>query len=77
MTINNAAADLSKTASTFYDRVIFLSDTVFQSLQIHTHSEVRVDVDTNTNTYSRRLNYGAFRRNQCLGKLTLLPSQTR
>jgi hypothetical protein len=27
--------------------------------------------------YSRRLNYGAFRRNQCSGKLTLLPSQTR
>ncbi len=52
MTINNAAADLSKTASTFYDWVIFLSDTLFQSLQIHTHSEVRVDVDTNTNTYA-------------------------
>jgi hypothetical protein len=28
MTINKAAADLSKTASIFYDRAIFLADTV-------------------------------------------------
>jgi hypothetical protein len=27
-TINKAAADLSKTASIFYDRAIFLADTV-------------------------------------------------
>ncbi len=28
--INNAAADLSKTASIFYDRAIFLADTVHE-----------------------------------------------
>jgi hypothetical protein len=31
-TINKAAADLSKTASIFYDRAIFLADTVYNNL---------------------------------------------
>jgi hypothetical protein len=34
-TINKAAADLSKTASIFYDRAIFLADTVQSRSQLH------------------------------------------